>query len=110
MSRLEVKAYHAPPRDEDGHLGFSRLPIRLGRTARIAIESWAYRWPKGCTSAAARRCSDDHVPVRRTTHAGQVPYLRGAAVCVPGHDSPALEVLSLRPLALARPVDDARGP
>src|SRR6185369_17955270 len=57
-----------------------------------------------------RRCSDDHVPVRRATHARQVPYLRGAAVRVPGHGAAALEVLSLRPLALARPVDDAGGP
>ena len=80
------------------------------RWAKTVMESEAYHWPERCTVPAERRCSHDDVSMRRPTHVGQVPHLRSAAVRLPRHDSVAVEVLPLRPLALARPVDDAGGP
>src|SRR5262249_41983988 len=52
--------------------------------------------------------SHDDVSMRRPAHAGQVPHLRGSTLRLSGHGSVALEMPSLRPLALARPGDDPR--
>src|SRR5262249_61105752 len=51
-----------------------------------------------------RRCSHDDLPMRRVLDAGSCAHLCSRAIRLSGDGPPALEVLSLRALALARAV------
>src|SRR5262245_5030548 len=112
IERLQSLAEpHAPTVAGDGAISFltpSDTPSlrHCQSAARNSKGSSKSQWlSPGSMDAPLRlpgRCSHDDLSVRRVLDAGSLAHLRGRAIQLPRDGAPALEVLPLRALALAR--------